>query len=195
LLKYYFILSFKVNDIINLNILFNILIILLNKCIFAVLNLLKMKIYTLASKQNLPISKKEAWEFLSSPKNLKTITPEYMSFDILSGADRPMFAGQIIQYIVTPLLGIKTTWVTEITHVVEGEYFVDEQRFGPYALWHHKHFIKEIPGGVEMEDIIDYKVPMGILGQLVHPFIVKPKLDEIFEYRRKKLIELFGEFK
>ncbi len=154
-----------------------------------------MKIYRLESKQNLPISKKEAWEFLSSPKNLKTITPEYMSFDILSGADRPMFAGQIIQYIVTPLLGIKTKWVTEITHVVEGEYFVDEQRFGPYALWHHKHFIKEIPGGVEMEDIIDYKVPMGILGQLVHPFIVKPKLDEIFEHRRKKLIEIFGEFK
>jgi ligand-binding SRPBCC domain-containing protein len=154
-----------------------------------------MKIYRLAAKQNLPISKKEAWEFLSSPKNLKTITPEYMSFDILSGADRPMYAGQIIQYIDTPLLGIKTTWVTEITHVVEGAYFVDEQRFGPYALWHHKHFIKEIPGGVEMEDIIDYKVPMGILGQLVHPFIVKPKLDEIFEYRRKKLIELFGEFK
>ena len=154
-----------------------------------------MKIYTLHTKQNLPISKEKAWEFLSSPKNLKTITPEYMSFDILSGADRPMFAGQIIQYIVTPVLGIKTKWVTEITHVVEGEYFVDEQRFGPYALWHHKHFIKEIPGGVEMEDIIDYKVPMGILGQLVHPFIVKPKLNEIFEYRRKKLIELFGEIK
>ena len=154
-----------------------------------------MKIYRLESKQNLPISKEKAWKFLSNPKNLKTITPEYMSFDILSGADRPMFAGQIIQYIVTPLLGIKTKWVTEITHVVEGEYFVDEQRFGPYALWHHKHFIKEIPGGVEMEDIIDYKVPMGILGQFVHPFLVKPKLNEIFEYRRKKLIELFGEIK
>jgi ligand-binding SRPBCC domain-containing protein len=154
-----------------------------------------MKIYRLASKQNLPISKKEAWDFLSSPKNLKVITPEYMSFEILSGADRPMFAGQIIQYIVTPVLGIKTKWVSEITHMVEGEYFVDVQLFGPYALWHHKHFIKEIPGGVEMEDIIDYKVPMGILGQLVHPFMVKPKLDEIFEYRRKKLIELFGEFK
>jgi len=154
-----------------------------------------MKIYRLASKQNLPISKKEAWDFLSSPKNLKVITPEYMSFEILSGADRPMFAGQIIQYVVTPVLGIKTKWVSEITHMVEGEYFVDVQLFGPYALWHHKHFIREIPGGVEMEDIIDYKVPMGILGQLVHPFIVKPKLDEIFEYRRKKLIELFGELK
>ena len=130
-----------------------------------------------------------------SPKNLKTITPDYMSFDILSGADRKMFPGQIIQYIVTPILGIKTKWVTEITHVVEDEYFVDEQRFGPYSLWHHKHFIKEIEGGVEMEDIIDYKIPFGWLGQLMHPILVKPKLDEIFAYRKKKLIELFGEFK
>ena len=154
-----------------------------------------MKIYRFESKQNIPITKKEAWEFLSSPKNLKTITPEYMSFDILSGADRPIFAGQIIQYLITPIFGIKTKWVSEITHVEKGEYFVDVQLFGPYALWHHKHFIKEIPGGVEMEDIIDYKVPMGILGQFVHPFLVKPKLNEIFEYRRKKLIELFGEFK
>ena len=154
-----------------------------------------MKIYTKHTKQNLPITIDEAWEFLSSPYNLKTITPDYMGFEILSGADRPMFPGQIIQYIVTPVLGIKTKWVTEITHVQNKKYFVDEQRFGPYTLWHHKHFIKEIPGGVEMEDIIDYKVPMGILGELVHPFIVKPKIDEIFNYRHKKLIELFGEFK
>jgi len=153
-----------------------------------------MKIYTFHKKQNLPITKKQAWEFLSSPKNLKTITPDYMGFNILSGADRPMYAGQIIQYIVTPVLGIKTKWVTEITHVVDGEYFVDEQRFGPYALWHHKHFIKEIDGGVEMEDIIDYKVPMGILGQMVHPILVKPKLEEIFSYRTKKLEELFGKY-
>ena len=154
-----------------------------------------MKIYQLHKKQNLPISIDEAWEFLSSPANLKTITPDYMSFDILSGADRPMYPGQIIQYIVTPVLGIKTKWVTEITHVVDKQYFVDEQRFGPYALWHHKHFIKEIDGGVEMEDIIDYKVPFGFLGQLVHPLLVKPKLEEIFKYRTKKLEELFGTYK
>lgn len=153
-----------------------------------------MKIYTLHTKQNLPISLQEAWDFLSSPKNLKTITPDYMGFNILSGADRPMFAGQLIQYIVTPILGIPTKWVTEITHVQDKHYFVDEQRFGPYALWHHKHFIKEIPGGVEMEDIIDYKIPLGILGQMVHPILVKPKLNEIFDYRQKKLIELFGEY-
>ncbi|MGE5943812.1 MAG: SRPBCC family protein [Flavobacteriales bacterium] len=153
-----------------------------------------MKVYTLYKKQLLPISTAEAWAFLSDPKNLKTITPDYMGFDILSGADRPMFAGQIIQYIVKPVFGIKTKWITEITHVVDGTYFVDEQRFGPYALWHHKHFIKEIDGGVEMEDIIDYKVPFGFLGQLVQPILVKPKLEEIFNYRTKKLEELFGKF-
>jgi ligand-binding SRPBCC domain-containing protein len=151
-----------------------------------------MKIYTLHKKQRLPITVQQAWDFLSDPKNLKVITPDYMGFHILSGADRPMFAGQIIQYIVTPVLGIKTKWVTEITHVTDKHYFVDEQRFGPYALWHHKHFIKEIDGGVEMEDIIDYKVPFGILGQLIHPVLVKPKLEEIFNYRTKKLEGLFG---
>ncbi|WP_298904642.1 SRPBCC family protein [uncultured Psychroserpens sp.] len=151
-----------------------------------------MKIYTLHKKQNLPISIKMAWEFLSNPNNLKTITPDYMGFKIISGADRPMYEGQIIQYLVTPVLGIKTKWVTEITHIVDQKYFVDEQRFGPYALWHHKHFIKAIDGGVEMEDIIDYKLPFGVLGELVHPIVVKPKLEEIFSYRAKKLEELFG---
>lgn len=154
-----------------------------------------MKIYQYSAKQKLPISIDRAWELLSSPKNLQLITPEYMGFQILSGAERPIFAGQIIQYLVTPILNIPTKWVTEITHVVDKNYFVDEQRFGPYALWHHAHFIKEIEGGVEMEDLINYKVPLGWLGQLVHPFLVKPKLNEIFEYRRKKLIELYGEFK
>lgn len=153
-----------------------------------------MKLYQLHTKQNLPISLDEAWNFLSNPKNLKTITPDYMGFRIISGADRPMFPGQLIQYIVTPVAGIKTKWVTEITHVVDRAFFVDEQRFGPYALWHHKHFIKEIPGGVEMEDIIDYKLPLGILGQLAHPILVKPKLKEIFKYRKQKLETLFGKY-
>lgn len=154
-----------------------------------------MKIYTLQKKQNLPISLEEAWNFLSNPKNLKIITPDYMSFDMITKTDRPLYTGQILQYIVTPLLGIKTKWVSEITHIEDKKYFVDEQLYGPYSLWHHKHFIKEIDGGVEMEDIIDYKIPLGILGQLVHPFLVKPKLEEIFSYRQKKLIDLFGEYK
>ncbi|HLV93299.1 MAG TPA: SRPBCC family protein [Aequorivita sp.] len=151
-----------------------------------------MKIYTLHSIQNLPISVSEAWDFLSNPDNLKVITPDYMGFHIQSKADRPMYAGQIIEYIVTPILGIKTKWVTEITHVKKEEYFVDEQRFGPYSLWHHTHFIKEINGGVQMEDIVKYKLPFGKLGQLAHPILVKPKLNEIFEFRKNKLTKLFG---
>ncbi|MGB5229141.1 MAG: SRPBCC family protein, partial [Eudoraea sp.] len=100
--------------------------------------------------------------------------------------------GQIIQYEVAPFAGITTKWVTEITHVKEGEYFVDEQRFGPYALWHHKHFIKPVSGGVEMEDIIDYKLPFGVLGQLAHPLLVKKQLEKIFAYREMKLEEIYG---
>lgn len=151
-----------------------------------------MKIYQIKTKQKLPISSKEAWQFLGNPNNLAEITPKYMNFKILSGADRPIFAGQIIQYKVTPVLGITLKWVTEITHVKENEYFVDEQRFGPYSLWHHKHFIKKINGGIEMEDIVDYKIPFGILGQIAHPLFVKNKLRQIFKFREKKLIKLFG---
>lgn len=152
-----------------------------------------MKLYQLHAKQGLPISRENAWQFLSDPKNLKEITPDRMDFRIISGADRPMFPGQIIQYTVKPLPGFSTKWVTEITHVKEGEYFADEQRFGPYALWHHKHFLSDVDGGVVMEDIIDYKIPFGFLGQLVQPILVKNQLKEIFEFREAKLNDLFGE--
>ncbi len=154
-----------------------------------------LDLYTLHRKQNLPVSLQEAWDFISTPKNLAVITPPSMGFVTLSGDDRKMFAGQIIHYTITPLLGYKMEWITEITHVQDKQFFVDEQRYGPYKFWHHKHFLKEIPGGVEMEDIVHYKIPMGILGKMAHPILVKPKLEEIFEYRKNKLIELFGEFK
>lgn len=154
-----------------------------------------MKIYRLETIQNLPISKSHAWDFLSNPKNLKRITPDYMGFKIINGTADKMYAGQIIQYMVTPVMGIPTKWVTEITHVDDGNYFVDEQRFGPYSLWHHKHFIKAIKNGVEMKDIIDYKIPLGIIGRIAQPILVAPKLKEIFEYRKNALIEIFGTYK
>jgi ligand-binding SRPBCC domain-containing protein len=151
-----------------------------------------MKLYTLRKTQKLPITLDKAWEFLCNPANLSKLTPSEMNMTIISGADRPMYAGQILQYSVTPLAGIKTKWVSEITHFENKKYFVDLQLYGPYALWHHKHFIHEIKGGVEMEDIIDYKVPLGILGQLMHPILVKPKLEQVFKYRREQLEALFG---
>jgi ligand-binding SRPBCC domain-containing protein len=153
-----------------------------------------MKIYTLHKKQKLPISLETAWEFLCNPANLSKLTPSEMNMKIISGADRPMYAGQVLQYSVTPIAGIKTKWVSEITQFEDKKYFVDLQLYGPYAFWHHKHFIHEIDGGVEMEDIIDYKVPLGFLGQLVHPILVKPKLEEIFNYRKTQLEALFGSY-
>lgn len=152
-----------------------------------------MKVYTLHKKQRLPITVEAAWEFLSNPANLKVITPDAMNFEIISGADRPLYTGQIIQYNVTPLLGIKAKWVSEITHVSHLRYFVDIQLYGPYSLWHHKHFINEVDGGVELEDLIHYKVPLGFIGRMLHPILVKPQLTKIFNYRQQKLIELFGE--
>ena len=134
----------------------------------------------------------KAWKFFSDPKNLKDITPDEMNFNITSGADKSIYAGQIIQYKVSPVLGINLKWVTEITHVKKNEYFVDEQRFGPYSLWHHKHFFKKINGGILMEDIVDYKIPYGVIGQFAHVIFVKKKLEKIFNYRHTKLEKLFG---
>jgi len=151
-----------------------------------------LKLYQLRTKQELPISLEKAWKFFSDPKNLKDITPNELNFNIISGANKSIYAGQIIQYKVSPVLGINLKWVTEITHVKENEYFVDEQRFGPYSLWHHKHFFKKINGGILMEDIVDYKIPYGLIGQFAHVIFVKKKLEKIFKYRHTKLEKLFG---
>ena len=154
------------------------------------------RLYSLTTVQDLPVSIEEIWSFISSPRNLKKITPPSMGFDIT--VDTPtdvMYTGLIIAYKVSPLLGIKMNWVTEITHVKELHYFVDEQRFGPYSLWHHKHFIEPIEGGVRMTDIVHYKLPFGFLGDIAHALFVKKQLATIFDFRFKKMIELYGQMK
>ena len=148
--------------------------------------------HTLERIQRLPITVEEAWNFFQSPSNLATITPDYMGFNIMSEVPDQMYPGLFIDYKVSPLLGIKMNWTTEITHVDGPKYFVDEQRAGPYAIWHHEHHFKAIPGGVEMLDRVSYKIPFGILGKIAHPIIVRPKLEEIFDYRFTKVEELFG---
>ncbi len=155
-----------------------------------------MKIYTLSSIQSLPINIKTAWDFFSSPKNLAAITPDYLSFKI-TGVTLPgiMYSGTIISYTLKPVLGIPITWVTEIRHLKENEFFVDEQRFGPYKLWHHKHFFRAIPGGVEMQDLVHYVIPWGIAGRIAHALFIRKQLERIFKYRTAKLIALFGEYK
>jgi len=152
-------------------------------------------IHTLKAKQKLPVGLQTAWDFLSSPENLQKITPNHMEFRITSeDKGECMYPGQIITYRVSPLKGFRTDWVTEITHVKDNEYFVDEQRFGPYKFWHHKHFLKAVEGGVEMTDIVSYKVPMGWIGNLVNRILISKKVKQIFEYRFEILEEIFGTF-
>ncbi len=150
-------------------------------------------IFQLKAELELPISKKEAWDFLSNPKNLKKITPPSMGFEITSPyTNEKVYEGQIITYKVYPFKGIKSYWVTEITKVKENEYFIDEQRFGPYKMWHHEHFIEETKYGVIMKDLISYKIPFGLIGRLVNPIIVQKQLKKIFDYREEKLKEYFA---
>ena len=153
-----------------------------------------MGVYQFKRQQsfNQPIEK--LWDFISNPKNLKKITPDYMGFDIMS-EDLPdeMYEGMIVIYKVSPVFGIKTTWVTEITHVRDKKYFVDEQRVGPYKLWHHQHFLEATESGTLMSDIISYEPPFGFLGSIANKILIEKKLEEIFAYRFKVLKELFGD--
>ena len=143
-------------------------------------------------KQFVKTDLQTCWDFFSSPANLKRITPSYMGFDVKTEVPAQMYEGLIIAYTVKPLLGIPVEWVTEITHVKDKSFFVDEQRKGPYTMWHHEHHFKEVDGGVEMTDIVSYIIPLGFLGKIVQPFLVKPKLEEIFAYRFKIVEEVFA---
>ncbi len=148
-------------------------------------------IHKLVRTQQLPISLAEAWDFFSSPLNLPDITPPWLDFSLTSEGSESMYAGMIITYCLKPIMGLPMCWVSEITHVAEPFFFVDEQRIGPYRLWHHQHRFREQPGGVEMTDIVHYALPWGLLGELAHRTVVRRKLGRIFDYRRSRLAEIF----
>ncbi|MCG2616247.1 SRPBCC family protein [Terrimonas sp. NA20] len=149
-------------------------------------------LHTIKTRQLIKSDLSSIWSFMSDPGNLARITPAYLGFKILSeDTGRGMHAGQIIEYYVRPLLGIKLHWVTEITHVEQGKLFVDEQRFGPYSFWHHKHFLEETQEGVIMTDLVHYKLPLGPLGKLANTLFVKRQLDGIFRYRYQQVEQWF----
>ena len=151
-----------------------------------------MKLYQLKTSQKLPISIQTAWEFFSNPTNLSKITPPWLNFEVRTKLPEKMYCGMIITYFVRPLLNIPQTWVTEITHINQPNYFVDEQRFGPYKFWHHQHsFTKTEDGGVIMDDIVSYVIPLGFLGRIINYFIVSKKVKEIFDYRKTVLEKMF----
>lgn len=142
--------------------------------------------------QYLPISLEAAWEFFSAPGNLPIITPPELGFRILSASPSAIYPGLMLRYSVRPLPGFRTTWVSEITHVRAPEYFVDEQRIGPYSIWHHEHHFHNSPEGVRVEDIIHYALPFGPLGDALAGSLVRRKLEAIFDYRSGILSKRFG---
>jgi ligand-binding SRPBCC domain-containing protein len=152
-----------------------------------------MALNTFETSQKFPTSAEQIWNFISSPQNLKHITPENLRFNIITkNLPKKMYLGMIIAYNVRPLLGIKRTWVTEITQVKELEFFVDEQRIGPFKFCHHQHRLKSIPGGILMQDIVNYQPPFGFLGSIANTLFIKKILKNIFQFRTLKLEKIFG---
>jgi ligand-binding SRPBCC domain-containing protein len=152
-----------------------------------------MSVYRIVEKIIIPAPLEEVWDFVSRPENLKEITPPHMGFDIVTPAlPEVMYPGMIIAYKVSPMLRIRMTWVTEITHVESMRYFVDEQRMGPYAMWHHEHHLESHTDGILMTDIVTYKLPLAFIGRWAHRLIVKRQLDQIFKFRKKALEHRFG---
>lgn len=152
-----------------------------------------MTIHVLTTAQELPIDLDQAWSFFSDPRNLPRITPPWLALRITSQPPARIFPGLVITYTLRPLPLLRTEWVTEISHVCEGSYFVDEQRLGPYRFWHHLHRFEPVPGGTRVVDVVHYALPLGVLTEWLHEWAVRPRLREIFRYRRRTLRQLFGE--
>jgi len=151
-----------------------------------------MKIFTLKRNQVLPIGLTEAWSFFSDPGNLHLITPPELDLTITSPFAGAMHEGQIITYTVRPLLGVRVTWVSEITHIDKPRYFIDRQLAGPYKLWHHTHHFNEVNEGVEIVDMVYYALPTPIFDGIINKAFVENRLKYIFDFRAGRLKSQFG---
>ncbi len=147
-------------------------------------------IHTLERTQFIPALIDQVWAYFSAPENLNALTPPEMHFEIL-GAPPPMYQGQLIAYRIRVAPGVRVGWLTEIRHVRDRSFFVDEQRVGPYRLWYHEHHFFPVEGGVQMIDRVTYALPFGPLGDLVHALWVRRTLRRIFDYRRVAVARLF----
>lgn len=155
----------------------------------------KSNIFSLRVKQKISQPIEEVWSFFATPKNLNELTPKNMNFNIISGRSDDFFPGKIISYSVNPFKFWNIKWVTEITHINKNKLFIDEQRFGPYSMWHHEHhFIKNEDGSTTIYDKVIYKIPFGIIGKIAHKLFIKKRLTEIFNFRKKRINQLFTDY-
>lgn len=148
--------------------------------------------YQLKRTQFIHADLQTCWNYFSSPANLRVITPNYIDFRVHTIVPENLYEGLIIRYTIRPILGIPLSWISEIKIIREGNYFIDEQRRGPYGMWHHEHHFKEVEGGVEMTDLISYRMPFSFIGRFFHWLFIRKQLESIFDYRFRKVDELFN---
>lgn len=146
-------------------------------------------------EQVIPAPAEAVWAYFCDPENLNAITPPDMNIEIVQGGEAAMYKGQIIEYRVEFIRGVRSLWLTEIAHVRDGEYFVDEQRIGPYRFWYHEHIFEKVPNGTKMTDRVTYAIPFAVLGDAVNTVWISKRLKNIFDFRKRKIAELFGEAK
>ena len=133
----------------------------------------------------------QCWEFFSDPRNLKKITPPSLRFRVKTELPPRIYAGLMIQYTVSPILGLPLDWLSEIVQVDEPYYFADEQRIGPYRLWHHEHRFRELSDRhVEVHDLVYYAPPLGPLGGIINALVIRRQVGKIFDFRARKLEEM-----
>ncbi len=150
------------------------------------------KIHRLSRVQIVPADLETVWKFFATPRNLNELTPPEMCFTILSGADEPMYPGQLIEYRIQLVPAVVVHWLTEIVHVEPQRRFIDEQRFGPYLFWYHEHRFTPAPEGTCIEDHVAYALPFGPIGELAHALWVRRRLEYIFDFRRRAIERIFG---
>jgi len=144
-------------------------------------------------KQTIKSDIDSIWKFISSPKNLELITPKWMNFKVTSkNIDQNMYPGMIITYNITPFLNLKMVWITEITHIEDHKLFIDEQRIGPYKMWHHEHRFDQIDDGIIMTDTITYVPPFGLLGMVANILFIKKRIKKIFDHRQYIIEKIFN---
>ncbi len=149
------------------------------------------QVYRLERFQILPRPLDEVFPFFADARNLGRITPGFLDFEILTEGEIEMAVGTAIDYRIR-LFGVPLRWRTRIEVYEPGIRFVDVQIRGPYRLWRHEHLFREVTGGVQMTDRVDYSLPFDPLGRLAHPVMVRPALERIFDFRRETLEEIFG---
>lgn len=152
-----------------------------------------MAIFQISRRTDIAASLDQVWDFFARPENLDRLTPPDLSFRIVSADTGRMYSGQIIEYRIRIFPLLRVRWLTEIKHVAEGQYFVDEQRIGPYKFWYHEHRFESLPNGrVRMQDLVNYDVGLGWIGVLVNTLVLKRRLNYIFDYRQRVIAQVFG---